>query len=68
MQEIKIIPKSNYPFDREVCIVEAKNVEKLFNLHHNRCDSKEAAEYLAETFGRLSTKFKQKTLVLSEKV
>lgn len=65
MADIKIIPKSNHPFDALSAVTEARNAERLFNLHLSRCDNKDAAEVLAKTFERLAAKFKQKTLALS---
>jgi hypothetical protein len=61
-------PQPNFPFDEPLALIEAKNIERTFSLHYERCDSPDAAEYLANVFSTLGKRFERKKVALEAKV
>jgi hypothetical protein len=64
---IRVIRKTDIvkpPFQRDMCIAEADNYERVMLFHLSRCDDAETAQKISLMFAELAEKFKQKSLAL----
>ena len=65
----KVIKRDQLPpkpvFDAEMCLVEAKNANRLMSYHLLRCDNANVAAELYEIFSRLADESEKKLLALT---
>ena len=74
--QVKVIKKEDLAniaatapaFDREMCLAEARNAERLMRFYMSRCDEADVADELAGIFERLAEMCRNRGLSLRKRM